>query len=174
MAKKVIRSDIRVNKYISDSGFCSRREADKMIADERVTINGELATLGSRVAEGDKVKIDGEPLHFIPMEQREYKLRRYGSSRKEKLSGAENSEVEKKQRGGRERFASGQEELRPNRRSKKSMVKKSDEAPHQGRKSKTYAPKKVVKEGEEKSKNRARTKSVSGKASSGNVKKKVK
>ena len=51
-----------------------------MIADERVTINGELATLGSRVAEGDKVKIDGEPLHFIPMEQREYKLRRYGSS----------------------------------------------------------------------------------------------
>lgn len=65
MAKKVIRSDIRVNKYISDSGFCSRREADKMIADERVTINGELATLGSRVAEGDKVKIDGEPLHFI-------------------------------------------------------------------------------------------------------------
>ena len=56
MAKKVIRSDIRVNKYISDSGFCSRREADKMIADERVTINGELATLGSRGAEGDKVK----------------------------------------------------------------------------------------------------------------------
>ena len=84
MVKKVIRSGIRVNKYISDSGFCSRREADKMIADERVTINGELATLGSRVAEGDKVKIDGEPLHFIPMEQREYKLRRYGSSRKEK------------------------------------------------------------------------------------------
>lgn len=126
MAKKVIRSDIRVNKYISDSGFCSRREADKMIADERVTINGELATLGSRVAEGDKVKIDGEPLHFIPMEQREYKLRRYGSSRKEKLSGAENPEVEKKQRGGRERFASGQEDLRPNRRSKNSMVKKSD------------------------------------------------
>ena len=79
MAKKVIRSDVRVNKYISDSGFCSRREADKMIADERVTINGELATLGSRVAEGDKVKIDGEPLHFIPMEQREDKLRRYGS-----------------------------------------------------------------------------------------------
>jgi ribosomal 50S subunit-recycling heat shock protein len=170
MAKKVIRSDIRVNKYISDSGFCSRREADKMIADERVTINGELATLGSRVAEGDKVKIDGEPLHFIPMEQREYKLRRYGSSRKEKLSGAENPEVEKKQRGGRERFASGQEELRPNRRSKNSMVKKS----HQGRKSKTYAPKKVVKEGEEKSKNRTRTKLVPGKASSGNVKKKIK
>ena len=162
MAKKVIRSGIRVNKYISDSGFCSRREADKMIADERVTINGELATLGSRVAEGDKVKIDGEPLHFIPMEQQE------------KLSGAENPEVEKKQRGGRERFASGQEELRPNRRSKNSMVKKSDEAPHQGRKSKTYAPKKVVKEGEEKSKNRTRTKLVPGKSSSGNVKKKIK
>ena len=101
-------------------------------------------------------------------------MSRYGSSRKERLSGAENPEAEKKQRGGRERFASGQEELRPNRRSKNSMVKKSDEAPHQGRKSKTYAPKKVVKEGEEKSKNRTRTKLVPGKASSGNVKKKIK
>ena len=54
------------------------------------------------------------------------------------------------------------------------MVKKSDEVPHQGRKSKTYAPKKVVKEGEEKSKNRTRTKLVPGKSSSGNVKKKIK
>ncbi len=82
MAKKVENEDIRINKFISESGFCSRREADQLIADERVTINGELATLGSRVAEGDKVKIDGESLQFIPMELREYKLRRYGSSRR--------------------------------------------------------------------------------------------
>ena len=66
MAKKVIRSDIRVNKYISDSGFCSRREADKMIADERVTINGELATLGSRVAEGDKGENRRGTVAFYP------------------------------------------------------------------------------------------------------------
>ena len=76
MAKKETLPGIRLNKYISDSGFCSRREADKLITDERVTINGHLATLGSRVEEGDKVKIDGEPLHYIPMEQREYKLLR--------------------------------------------------------------------------------------------------
>ncbi len=80
MTKKVIHEDIRINKFISDSGFCSRREADKLVTDERVTINGELATLGSRVAEGDKVRIDGEPLQFVPMEQRDYKLRRYGAS----------------------------------------------------------------------------------------------
>ena len=110
----------------------------------------------------------------FPLFQRKNKLRRFGSSRKEKLSVAENPKVEKTQRGRRERFASGQEELRPNRRSKNSMVKKSDEASHQGRKPKTYAPKKVVKEGEEKSKNRTRTKLVPGKSSSGNVKKKIK
>lgn len=93
MAKKETLPGIRINKYIGDSGFCSRREADKLITDERVTINGELATLGSRVEEGDKVKIDGEPLHYIPMEQREYKLRRYGaSSRRNASFGAEAAE----------------------------------------------------------------------------------
>ena len=86
MAKKETLPGIRINKYIGDSGFCSRREADKLITDERVTINGELATLGSRVEEGDKVKIDGEPLHYIPMEQREYKLRRYGASSRRNAS----------------------------------------------------------------------------------------
>lgn len=39
MAKKETLPGIRLNKYISDSGFCSRREADKLITDERVTIN---------------------------------------------------------------------------------------------------------------------------------------
>ncbi|GAA4329595.1 pseudouridine synthase [Flaviaesturariibacter amylovorans] len=51
-----------LNKYISESGFCSRREADRYIEDARVTINGELAWKGSRVKPGDKVLVDGEPL----------------------------------------------------------------------------------------------------------------
>ncbi|MEO6668028.1 MAG: 23S rRNA pseudouridine(2604) synthase RluF [Ferruginibacter sp.] len=54
--------DISLNKYISDSGFCSRREADKYIEECRVTINGKDAHKGNRVKEGDKVAVDGEPL----------------------------------------------------------------------------------------------------------------
>jgi 23S rRNA pseudouridine2604 synthase len=54
--------DISLNKYISDSGFCSRREADKYIDDCRVTINGKDAYKGNRVQAGDDVRIDGEPL----------------------------------------------------------------------------------------------------------------
>ena len=66
---------MRINKYISDSGFCSRRDADKLVADEGFTINGVVAKQGSRVAEGDKVKIDGEPLYFVPLENRPKKHR---------------------------------------------------------------------------------------------------
>ena len=54
--------DISLNKFISDSGFCSRREADKYIEECRVTINGKDAQKGNRVQEGDDVRIDGEPL----------------------------------------------------------------------------------------------------------------
>ena len=53
---------ISLNKYISDSGFCSRREADKMIEQERVTVNDHPAGKGYRVKPGDVVEIDGEPL----------------------------------------------------------------------------------------------------------------
>lgn len=54
--------DISLNKYISDSGFCSRREADKYIEECRVTINGKDAHKGNRVNAGDEVRIDGEPI----------------------------------------------------------------------------------------------------------------
>lgn len=55
--------DISLNKYISETGFCSRREADKYIEQLRVTINGVEAMKGNRVAEGDIVLIDGEPIN---------------------------------------------------------------------------------------------------------------
>lgn len=58
---------VRINKYISDTGFCSRREADKLIEDTRVTVNGELAMPGTRVSEGDSVRIDGETLRANPV-----------------------------------------------------------------------------------------------------------
>ncbi len=56
--------EIRLNKYISDTGFCSRREADQLIADERVTVNGLCARMGMKVSLTDKVRIDGETLKY--------------------------------------------------------------------------------------------------------------
>ncbi|MGH8077049.1 MAG: pseudouridine synthase [Lysobacter sp.] len=53
---------MRLNKHISDTGFCSRREADGFIAEGRVTVNGIRARVGAEVGEGDQVLIDGQPL----------------------------------------------------------------------------------------------------------------
>ena len=50
--------DRRLNKFISDSGFCSRREADRLIEEGRVTINGRKAQVGERVMDGDRVMVD--------------------------------------------------------------------------------------------------------------------
>ena len=52
----------RLNKHISDTGFCSRREADSLIAEGRVTVNGMRARVGAEVGEGDEVLVDGQPL----------------------------------------------------------------------------------------------------------------
>jgi 23S rRNA pseudouridine2604 synthase len=49
---------MRLNKYISETGVCSRREADAWIAAGRVTINGKRAELGTQVNEGDEVRVD--------------------------------------------------------------------------------------------------------------------
>jgi 23S rRNA pseudouridine2604 synthase len=51
---------MRLNKYISETGVCSRREADKWIEAGRVTCNGAPAVLGTKVAEGDEIRVDGE------------------------------------------------------------------------------------------------------------------
>ncbi len=51
---------MRINKYIAKSGVCSRRKADALINSGNVTINDEIATLGSDVAENDVVKINGK------------------------------------------------------------------------------------------------------------------
>ena len=51
-----------LNKYISSSGFCSRREADKLIEQARVTVNGELVLPGAKINAGDTVEVDGEPI----------------------------------------------------------------------------------------------------------------
>ena len=50
----------RINKYLSEVGFCSRREADKLIEKGRVTINGKVPEMGTKIASGDKVCVDGK------------------------------------------------------------------------------------------------------------------
>jgi len=53
---------MRLNKHISDTGACSRREADRLIAEGRVTVNGLRARVGAEVGEDDEVRVDGQPL----------------------------------------------------------------------------------------------------------------
>lgn len=55
----------RLNKFISDSGFCSRREADKLIEAGRVTINDKKPELGTKVQSSDTVKVDGNQVGAI-------------------------------------------------------------------------------------------------------------
>lgn len=50
----------RLNKYLSEAGFCSRRSADKLIDEGRVKINGTLATMGEKVNPQDEIEVDGE------------------------------------------------------------------------------------------------------------------
>lgn len=52
----------RLSKFIAETGFCSRREADRLIAARQVTVNGTPAGIGAVVGEGDEVRIDGQLL----------------------------------------------------------------------------------------------------------------
>lgn len=58
-------SEKRLNKYISDSGFCSRREADKLIEQSLVKINGQIPELGTKVQPGDEVIVNGKRISAI-------------------------------------------------------------------------------------------------------------
>ena len=57
---------IRINKFLSQAGFCSRREADKFILDERVTINGIVAKMGEKIDPNDDISVDGERISKKP------------------------------------------------------------------------------------------------------------
>lgn len=59
-------NSISLNKYISNTGICSRREADKLIADGKVKLNGVIAQTGNRVFEGDVVLLNNRPLITPP------------------------------------------------------------------------------------------------------------
>ncbi len=53
---------IRINKFISETGYCSRREADKLVEAGRVSLNGNTAVLGDKASYNDEVLVDGKPL----------------------------------------------------------------------------------------------------------------
>ena len=51
---------VRINKYLSEVGYCSRRVADRLIEEGKVTINGKVTEIGSQVEEGDQVEVKGQ------------------------------------------------------------------------------------------------------------------
>ena len=51
---------VRINKYLSEVGFCSRRAADQLLEQKRITINGKLPELGTKVHPNDEVRVDGK------------------------------------------------------------------------------------------------------------------
>jgi len=53
----------RINKYLSEIGFCSRRAADTLIEEGRVTINGKVPEMGTRIGPDDEVEVDGKPVY---------------------------------------------------------------------------------------------------------------
>ena len=65
MSHKDESEKVRLNKYIAQCGICSRRDADKIIGEGRVSINGELAKAGSKVNPGDVVKVDGKRIKLV-------------------------------------------------------------------------------------------------------------
>lgn len=54
--------ETRINKFLSEAGYCSRRAADKLIEAGRVTINGEIPLMGTKIVEGDEIKVDGQKI----------------------------------------------------------------------------------------------------------------
>ncbi len=54
--------EVRINKYLSAAGFCSRREADRLVEAGRVSIDGRIAGMGDKVSDGQKVQVDNKDI----------------------------------------------------------------------------------------------------------------
>ena len=63
---------VRINKYLSEVGFCSRRAADSLIKEGKVTINGEIPELGAKVEEDDQVEVEGQIIEKITKQNNIY------------------------------------------------------------------------------------------------------
>jgi len=63
---------IRINKYLSEVGYCSRRRADKLIEEGKVTINGKVPEMGSKVEDGDQVEVEGQRIEKSKKQKKIY------------------------------------------------------------------------------------------------------
>ena len=62
----------RINKYLSEVGYCSRREADRLIVEKKVTINGKFPEMGTKVEEGDQVEVEGQRIEKSTKQKKIY------------------------------------------------------------------------------------------------------
>ena len=62
----------RINKYLSEVGYCSRRRADKLIKEGKVTINGKIPLIGTKVEDGDQVEVDGKKIEKTTKQKKIY------------------------------------------------------------------------------------------------------
>ncbi len=62
----------RINKYLSELGYCSRRRADRLIEEGKVTINGKITEIGSKVDEGDQVEVEGQRIEKSTIQKKIY------------------------------------------------------------------------------------------------------
>lgn len=63
---------VRINKFLSEIGYCSRREADRLINQQKVKINGETPQLGTKISSDDEVTVNGEVVHRSRNQKRIY------------------------------------------------------------------------------------------------------
>ena len=62
----------RINKYLSELGYCSRRVADSLIEEGKVTINGEIPEMGAKVEDGDQVEVEGQRIEKSTKQEKIY------------------------------------------------------------------------------------------------------
>ena len=62
----------RINKYLSEVGYCSRREADKLILEGKVTINGKIPEIGAKVEDSDQVEVKGQRIEKLKRQKNIY------------------------------------------------------------------------------------------------------
>ncbi len=62
----------RINKYLSELGYCSRREADRLIQEGKVTINGKIPEIGTKIQKGDQVEVEGQKIEKSSKQKKIY------------------------------------------------------------------------------------------------------